>query len=74
MTALNDAQLQNIADDIKRELLPRDFYTEAQMILKGLPMATTRQHLEALEEHYQCSLIRVANKLGELKATILEMP
>ena len=56
-------------------MIEREFYVEAQMILKGLAgIPLELRHLEAMEEHYQCSLIRVANKLGELKATILEMP
>ena len=53
----------------------RDFCMEAQMILKGLTgIPLELRHLEAMEEHYQCALIRVANKLGELSKTILEMP
>ena len=53
----------------------RDFYVEAQMILKGLTgLLVERRHLEALDEHLEVTLIRIANKLEEMKNTVLEMP
>ena len=53
----------------------RCFYTESQMILKGLTgLQPEKRHLEAMQEHHECSMIRIANTLGMVKDTVLEMP
>lgn len=53
----------------------RNYYVEAQMILKGLEGIEIQwYHLEAMQEFHECSLIRIANRLDETKKTILEMP
>ena len=53
----------------------RDFYVESQMILKGLTgLQPETRHLEAMQEQHECAMIRIANKLEEMKHTVLEMP
>jgi hypothetical protein len=46
----------------------RDYAVEARMILQGLTgLLVEKRHLEALEEYYECKLIRIANELEALK-------
>ncbi len=59
---------------VQDDVIPRDFYVEAKMAMKGLPITITVAHLEAMQEFHECSLIRIANRLDETKKTILEMP
>ncbi len=54
--------------------IPRDFYVEAKMAILGLPIPITVAHLEAMQEHFDCALIRISRKLDEMKDTVLEMP
>jgi hypothetical protein len=50
----------------------RDFLVESRMILQGLTgLLVERRHLEALEEHYECQLIRAAHELGQLQRRLL---
>jgi hypothetical protein len=51
----------------------RDYAVEARMILKGLTgVIVEKRHLEALEELYECKLIKLANDLDALKHKALE--
>ena len=53
----------------------RCFHTEAQMILKGLTgIQPELRHLEAMQEHHDCALIRIANMPGVDQLAVLEMP
>ena len=50
----------------------RDYGTEARMILQGLTgLLVEKRHLEAIEEHYQLQIIRLANALEKLKQEVL---
>lgn len=42
-------------------------YTQARAMLNSdLPCDVEKRHLEALEEHYQCELVRVAYDMDKL--------
>ena len=61
--------------NLSKEELERDFYVEAQMILKGLTgIQPELRHLEAMQEHHDCALIRIANMPGVDQLAVLEMP
>lgn len=50
----------------------RDFCIEARMIIQGLTgLLVERRHLEALEELYECKLIKIVHELDDLKRRIL---
>lgn len=56
----------------------REFLLEARQILTALDGEATfkvqKEHLEALEELYECKLIRIANMPGVDQLAVLEMP
>ena len=60
--------MSNLTDPDRSQLV------EARMILLGLPgLHPTKEHLEALKEHYDCQLIKLANDLDALKEKVLNL-
>lgn len=58
---------------IERDQCYPDTLTEALMILQGLTaLHPTIEHLRALDEHYECRLIKIANDIEQLKRSILK--
>jgi hypothetical protein len=53
----------------------RNYYVESIAILSGESMMLPEKaHLEALQEHHECSLIQISNQLETLKRDVLGRP
>jgi hypothetical protein len=54
---------------------PRDYATEAKMMLRGMSgLLPTLEHLRGLEEYYEIRLIQIINELERMKQKVLSGP
>lgn len=60
----------NSGEDMSAE---RNYYAEAVAIMSGVSiMIPEKAHLDALQEHHEVTLIRIANRAEEFKRSILK--